>query len=153
MLIFNVFYSPPNSPMTSGCVEKRSKLLCIMSPALSGPGFLWGFGSCLATQPHHAIGFLIIFICKVIHPFPRGVPQPCSVSFGKTYMFFNIQELCVTLLFLKWITNKNLLYSTRNSAQCYVLAWMGEEGFGGEWIHVYVWLSPFALHLKLLQHD
>ena len=25
---------------------------------------------------------------------------------------------------------------------------MGEE-FGGEWIHVYVWLSPSAVHLKL----
>ena len=36
----------------------------------------------------------------------------------------------------------------RNSAQCYVAAWMGGE-FGGEWIHVYVWLSPFAVHLKL----
>ena len=23
--------------------------------------------------------------------------------------------------------------------------------FGGEWIHVYVWLSPFAGHLKLTQ--
>ena len=23
-------------------------------------------------------------------------------------------------------------------------------GFGGEWIHVYVWLSAFAVHLKLL---
>ena len=23
--------------------------------------------------------------------------------------------------------------------------------FGGEWIHVYVWLSPFADHLKLSQ--
>ena len=30
-------------------------------------------------------------------------------------------------------------------------AWMG-WGFGGEWIHVYVWLSPFAVHLKLSQH-
>ena len=29
-------------------------------------------------------------------------------------------------------------------------AW--EEGFGGEWIHVYVWLSPFTVHLKLSQH-
>ena len=47
------------------------------------------------------------------------------------------------LLFSKWITNKDLLYSTGNSAQCYVAAWMGGE-FGGEWIHVYVWLSPFA---------
>ena len=35
------------------------------------------------------------------------------------------------LLFLKWITDKDLLYSTGNSAQCYVAAWMGEE-FGGE---------------------
>ena len=25
---------------------------------------------------------------------------------------------------------------------------MGGE-FGGEWIHEYVWLSPFAVHLKL----
>ena len=24
--------------------------------------------------------------------------------------------------------------------------------FGGEWVHVYVWLSPFAVHLKLSQH-
>ena len=26
--------------------------------------------------------------------------------------------------YLKWITNKDLLYSTRNSVQCYVAAWM-----------------------------
>ena len=31
-----------------------------------------------------------------------------------------------TLLYLKWITNKDLVQSTRNSAQCYVAAWMGE---------------------------
>ena len=54
-----------------------------------------------------------------------------------------------TLLYLKLITNKDLLYSTWNSAQCYVAAWMGGE-FGREWIHVYVWLSPF-IQLKLLQ--
>ena len=29
------------------------------------------------------------------------------------------------LLYLKMITNKDLLYSTGNSAQCYVAAWMG----------------------------
>ena len=57
-----------------------------------------------------------------------------------------------TLLYLKRITNKEVLYSTGNSAQCYVAAWMGRE-FGGEWIHVYVWLSPFAVHLKLLYHN
>ena len=35
-----------------------------------------------------------------------------------------------------------------SSAQCYVVAWMGGE-FREEWIHVYVWLNPFAVHLKL----
>ena len=42
-----------------------------------------------------------------------------------------------TLLYLKQITNKDLLYSTGNSAQCYVAAWMGGE-LGGEWMHVFV---------------
>ena len=56
-----------------------------------------------------------------------------------------------TLLYLKWITNKDLLYSTGNSAQCYVAAWMGGE-FEEGWIRVYVWLSRFAVHLKLSQH-
>ena len=45
-----------------------------------------------------------------------------------------------TLLYLKWITNKDLLYGTGNSAQCYVAAWMG-GGFGGEWMRAYVCLS------------
>ena len=40
-----------------------------------------------------------------------------------------------TPLHLKWITNKDLLCSTGNSAQCYVAAWMGGE-FGGAWIRV-----------------
>ena len=41
-------------------------------------------------------------------------------------------------------------YSTENSAQCYVAAWMG--GKLGEWIHVYVWLSHAAAPPKLSQH-
>ena len=55
-----------------------------------------------------------------------------------------------TPLHLKWITNKDLLCSTGNSAQCYVAAWMGGE-FGGAWIHVYVRLSCSAVYLKLSQ--
>ena len=35
-----------------------------------------------------------------------------------------------TLLYLKWTTNKELLWSTGSSAQCYVAAWMGEERRG-----------------------
>ena len=42
-------------------------------------------------------------------------------------------------------------YSTWNSAQCHVAAWKDGE-FGREWIHVYEWLSPFTVHLKLSQH-
>ena len=37
-------------------------------------------------------------------------------------------------------------------SQSYVAAWMGGE-FGGEWMHVYGWLSRFAVHLKLPQHS
>ena len=43
-----------------------------------------------------------------------------------------------TALYLKWVTNKDLLQSTGNSAQGYVAAYMGGE-FGGEWINVYVY--------------
>ena len=45
----------------------------------------------------------------------------------------------------------DILYSTGNSVQCYVATWM-EDDFGREWIHVYVWLSPFTAHLTLSQH-
>ena len=41
-------------------------------------------------------------------------------------------KVIYSLLYLKWI-----IYRTRNSAQCYVPAWMGGE-FGGLWTHVYV---------------
>ena len=56
-----------------------------------------------------------------------------------------------TLLCLKWITNKDLLYRTGHCPQGSVAASMG-RGFGGEWIYGYVWLGCFALHLKLPQH-
>ena len=38
-----------------------------------------------------------------------------------------------TLLYLKWITNRDLLCSIWNSAKCYVAAWMAGAS-GGEWI-------------------
>lgn len=37
----------------------------------------------------------------------------------------------------------------RDSAPCYMAAWLGA---GGEWIHICLWLSPFAVHLQLSQH-
>ena len=49
--------------------------------------------------------------------------------------------------------HQECLLHTWNSAQCYyyVPAWM-RRGLRGEWIHVYVCLSPFAVHLQLPQH-
>ena len=47
-----------------------------------------------------------------------------------------VGKVMYTLLYWKWITNKDLLYSTGNSPQCYVAAWMGGK-FGGEWIHTH----------------
>ena len=35
---------------------------------------------------------------------------------------------------------------------CYVAARMGGE-LGGDWIHAYACLNPFAVHLKLSQHS
>ena len=55
------------------------------------------------------------------------------------------------LLYLKWTASTDLLYSRWNSAQCSVAAWMGGE-FGGDGMRVYVWLSPFAVHLKPSRH-
>ena len=62
-----------------------------------------------------------------------------------------------TLLYLKWIPNKDLTvqYMELCSLLCGQLDGRGVSGRGdrrGEWIHVYIWLSPLAVHLKLLQH-
>ena len=38
------------------------------------------------------------------------------------------------LLYLKWIIIKDLLYSTWNSAQCYMATWLGRK-FGREYVH------------------
>lgn len=57
------------------------------------------------------------------------------------------------LLYFKRVTNKDLRFSTGNSAQCmWQAGWEGGE-FGGEWEHVFVYvrLSPFADLLKLSQ--
>ena len=56
-----------------------------------------------------------------------------------------------TLLYLKRITYKDLWYSTGNSAQGYVAAWMGGE-LEGEWVHACVLTRPFAIRMKLSQH-
>ena len=78
---------------------------------------------------------------KEIPVLKNNIKQTLIKSYSRKY----------TLLYLKCVTSRLLLYSTGNSSQCYVAAWMGGE-FEGEWIHVCVWLSPFAVHLKLSKH-
>ena len=43
-----------------------------------------------------------------------------------------------------YVKDKDVLYSTWKSAQCYSPAWMA-GAFGGEWIHVYPKVCPFAV--------
>ena len=45
---------------------------------------------------------------------------------SKSVDFIHRVEL-ITQLYLQWITNKVILYSTGNPAPCYVAAWMGGE--------------------------
>ena len=49
------------------------------------------------------------------------------------------------LLYLKWITNNDLLYNTWSSTQCCVAALMGRE-FEWEWIHVQIHVQAASVH-------
>lgn len=55
------------------------------------------------------------------------------------------------VIFFKMDSQLGPTVQTGNSARCYVEAWMGGQ-FGGEWAHIYVWLSLFAVLLKQLRH-
>ena len=73
-------------------------------------------------------------------PSPLGNPI-VDVEKGKTF----------DNLFLQLYSMRDATIASRNSAQCYETPWMGGE-FGGEWLHVYAWLGPFAGRLKLSQY-
>ena len=57
-----------------------------------------------------------------------------------------------TLLYFKWITPKG--HWTAHGTRLSVCGHLDGRGVWGEGTHVYVyvWLSPFAVHLELLQH-
>ena len=59
-------------------------------------------------------------------------------------------KVMYTLIF-KMVNQQGPFFIAHGTAQFYVLAWMSGE-FGGEWIHVYGWMSPFTVHQKLPQH-
>ena len=59
---------------------------------------------------------------------PRGKrEQGVSRAPSPSEIVWEFEINMYTLLHLQWVSNKNLLYSTGNSVQCYVAAWMGGE--------------------------
>ena len=81
-------------------------------------------------------------VSSLIHEIPRGLGTL------RRELGMKIRNIRLTLLYLRRITNNDLLCCTGNSAHCYVAAWMGGE-FGRKWRHICVWLSPFAIHLEV----
>ena len=53
-----------------------------------------------------------------------------------------------TLLYLKWVTNKDPLNTTWNSAPCYMAAWV-RGAFGGRMDSCICMAESFAAQLKL----
>ena len=60
----------------------------------------------------------------------------CRVGWGREGTVREFGMIMYTLLYSKWPTNKDILYSTGNSAQSYVAAWEG----GGPWRRVDTWI-------------
>ena len=62
-----------------------------------------------------------------------------------------IDTYTLLILFIKWITNKNLLYSTRNSIQCCVVTKLRRK-FKREGIYIYIYMYIYmadSLHCTL----
>ena len=55
-------------------------------------------------------------------------------------------DMC-TLLYLKSITNNDLLYSTLNSAQFYVTTWVGREYGENGYMHMHGWVSLLSIEI------
>ena len=74
---------------------------------------------------------------KQTHRFRK---QTYSYQRGKRWKGGINQEVGIdiyTILYIKQVTNKNLMYSTRNSAQYTVLTYMGKES-KKEWIQEHI---------------
>ena len=57
-----------------------------------------------------------------------------------------------TLLYLNYINQQRPAVLVEETLPKVMWQPGWEGSLGGKWIHVYVWLSPFAVHLKLSQH-
>ena len=103
--------------------------------------------------------FLLIFClndlsideCRVLNPptiiallliFPFMVFSICL-----TYLVASILSVCIyTYIYIFFYLERSLDHYLASFFVSFSLIW---REFGGEWIHVYLWLSPFTVHLKL----
>ena len=65
----------------------------------------------------------------------KGIPPKNPVIKINNILVRDFGKVMYILPYFKWIINKDLLHSTRTSAQCYVAAWKEGE-LEEEWIHV-----------------
>ena len=96
--------------------------------------------------------FMLLFSCanKYVSQKETHRTRKWTYDYRGVGMARDFGKVMYTLLYLKWISNKDLLCSTWNSAQSYVPDWM-EGRFGGEWIHVYIFIY-FNCRLITLQY-
>ena len=67
-----------------------------------------------------------------------GAPPSMGFSRQEYWSGMPLPSPIYILLYVKYITNKDLLYSTGNSTQYSVITHMGKESKKKEWIYVYV---------------
>ena len=106
-------------------------------------------GTLPPTLTHNCQSFSITTIVSLLECSMHEIIQRVTLWGG--LFSLSLMPLCgfkSILLYLKWIT-----YCTARGTLLNVM-WQPRMGgeFGGEWRHAYVYLSPFAFHLKLSQH-
>ena len=80
-------------------------------------------------------------------PSPGDLPNPGFKLLSLVSLILHADSLPLSHQGSPSFQNHKAKHSSGNSAA----ARMGGE-FGGEWIHVYIWITPFAVHLNLSQH-
>ena len=129
-----VFLSPYQ--MTYSSVSLYQGTLYFLSKVISFDYF-FNLMNCL----HRGVGDSFFFTLKVNVRY--------DVPASNSYRYQQAMIDMYTLLYLKQITNKDLLYSTGNTAQYCVIAYMEKE-FEKEQIHMYIQLNHCAVHSKLI---
>ena len=76
---------------------------------------------------------------KSLHWFFNNIFLTCKTCHWTTYSNEQIKNATATAIF-RQITNKDLLYSTGNSAQCDVAAWMGGGLGESGYLHRHGWV-------------